>query len=352
MVKPPPKYIAVQNRIKDDISAGRIVDQLPGERELAKILNISYMTVRKAIDNLVRERVLFKIPTKGTFVNHIITEKPVTGNIGFYLDDRVQDSIASPYFSLVFKALEKAAVTNGYNLIFFSDFDELVPEKSVNKIDGIIINYCSRFEYKLLGLKKIIPIVLLGSSAADISLPSVVIDNFNGVVAAMEYLWNLGHVRIGYISGLLDSTVGKDRLQGYASALNMYGINVEDDLIYEGDYSYESGAQGAQYLLSLTKPPSALICANDSMAIGAIKTVHEHGLQVPGNISIVGFDDITIASQIFPALTTVAAPITEMATTSISMLISLINGVVPENMHVALPAQLVVRDSGCSPGYV
>ena len=348
MVKLPPKYIFVQNKIKEDISTGQIVDQLPGERELAKQLDISYMTVRKAIDNLVTAGVLYKVPTKGTFVNNSGIVKSVTKNIGFFLDDRVQDSISSPYFSLVFMALEKEAVSNGYNLIYFSDFNDLDSTKSANKIDGIIISCFPRLEYRLLELKKHFPIVLLGNSAADKSMPSVIIDNFNGIVDAMDYLWSLGHTRIGFITGLLDSSVGKDRLQGYVSSLNKYGIAEESGLIYEGDYSYESGAKGVEHMLSLATPPSAIVCANDSMAIGAVKAIHEKGLEVPGDISIVGFDDINVASQIYPPLTTVAAPINEIAASSVAILMSLIDGVVPANKHVALSAQLVIRES-CAP---
>ncbi|GFO67230.1 LacI family transcriptional regulator [Geomonas limicola] len=349
MMKSPPKYLQVQTRIQEGISSGRITGQLPGERELARMYDISYMTVRKAIDNLVSAGVLYKVPTIGTFVNSGGgAGKPATRNIGFFLDDRVQDSISSPYFSLVFRALEKEAVNRGYNLIYFSDFRDLEPTKSANKIDGLVISCFPRLEYKLLELKKHFPIVLIGNGAADKSMPSVIIDNFNGIVDAMNYLWNLGHVRIGFIAGLLDSAVGKDRLQGYLSSLNNYGIAEDRDLIYEGDYSYESGARGVESMLSLSSPPTAIVCANDSMAIGAVKAVHEKGLEVPRDVSIVGFDDITVASQIYPPLTTVAAPINELAANSIRILVSLIDGGAPEHRHLALSARLVVRES-CAP---
>jgi DNA-binding LacI/PurR family transcriptional regulator len=306
------------------------------------------MTVRKAVDNLVTAGVLYKISTKGTFVNKSDAGKTVTRNIGFFLDDSVEDSISSPYFSLVFMALEKEAVSLGYNLIYFSDFNCLDPAKSVNKIDGIIISCFPRLEYKLLELKKHFPVVLLGNSAADKSLPSVIVDNFNGIVDEMDYLWDLGHTRIGYITGLIDSGEGRDRLQGYVSSLNKYGIAEETELIYEGDYSYESGAKGAEYMLSLASPPTAIVCANDSMAIGAVRAIHKKGREVPGDISIVGFDDINVASQIYPPLTTIAAPINDMAAISVKMLVSLIDGNVLDNKHVALPAPLVIRES-CAP---
>jgi DNA-binding LacI/PurR family transcriptional regulator len=345
--KATPKYILVQDRIKEDIRSGRIVDKLPGERTLARELDISYMTVRKAIENLVREGVLYKVPTKGTFVNSSGAGKRVTRNIGFFLDDRVEDSISSPYYSLIFKALEKEAVRNNYNLIYFSDFNDLEPSQGMNKVDGLIIGCFPRLENKIQELKKLLPVVLIGNSSADKSIPSVIIDNFNGIVDSMDYLWSLEHTRIGFITGLQDSDVGKDRLKGYLSALNRFGIAEDKNLIYEGDYSYESGAKGAEYLLSLDSPPTAIACANDSMAIGAIKTIREKGLSVPDDVSVVGFDDISVASQIYPPLTTVAAPIKEIAANSMRVLISLIEGVVPENRHMALSAQLVIRGSCC-----
>ena len=345
MNKATPKYILVQNRIKEDIRTGRIIEKLPGERTLARELDISYMTVRKAIENLVMDGVLYKVPTKGTFVNSNGAGKRVTRNIGFFLDDRVEDSISSPYYSLIFKALEKEAVKNNYNLIYFSDFNDLEPLQGMNKVDGIIISCFPRLENKIQELKKLLPVVLIGNSSADKSIPSVIIDNFNGIVDSMDYLWSLQHSRIGFITGLQDSDVGKDRLKGYLCALNRFDIAEDKKLICDGDYSYDSGAKGAEYLLSLDSSPSAIMCANDTMAIGAIKAIREKGLSVPEDISVVGFDDISVASQVYPPLTTVAAPIKEIAANSVKMLISLIDGIDPENKHMALSAPLVIRGS-------
>ena len=340
-----PKYIYVQNKIKEDIKRRLIVDKLPGERTLALEFDISYMTVRKAIENLVQEGVLFKVPTKGTFVNTDGLPRKVTRNIGFFLDDRVQDSISSPYYSLIFKALEKEAVKNNYNLVYFSDFNDLDPFNNMKKIDGLIISCFPRLENKIQELNKLLPVVLIGNSSSDKSIMSVIIDNFNGIVDSMDYLWSLKHTRIGYISGLQDSDVGKDRHKGYLSALNRYGIDENKELIFEGDYSYDSGAKGAELLLALNEPPTAIVCANDSMAIGAIKFIREKGLSVPEDISVIGFDDIDVASQMYPPLTTVAAPINKIAETSVNMLISLIDNVDLDYKHMALSAHLIKRNS-------
>jgi DNA-binding LacI/PurR family transcriptional regulator len=347
MDKKQPKYVYVKNKIKEDIQRRVIIDKLPGERSIAEALGISYMTVRKAVEKLVEEGVLFKIPTRGTYVNNQLIPRKQTHNIGFFLDDRIRDGISSPYYSLVFNYLEKEVIKTNYNLTFFSNFNDLNPLKNGKKIDGIIISCFPRLENRIHELKKLIPVVVIDNSSSDKSIPSVIIDNFNGVLDAANYLFSLGHQRIGFITGLQDSNVGKDRLNGFASAVIARGMNEDKALVYKGDYSYQSGQKGAEYFLSMQRPPTAVVCANDSMAIGAIKAIHESGRNVPKDISVVGFDDIDVAAQVHPPLTTVAAPISKIAATSVRMLIDLINGRDLDNRHVALPARLIVRSS-CS----
>ena len=343
-----PKYIHIKNQIKDGIQNGSIVDKLPGERVLAKELNVSYMTVRKAIAELTEEGVLQKFTTKGTFVSSKKISPKLTNNIGFFLDEDIKEGISSPYYSLVFKALEKAVKRNGYNMLLFSDFDDLNPLKNQKKIDGVIICCFPRLEDRIQEIKKYVPIVLLDNIASDKSLPSITIDNYNSCSRSTEYLWSLGHRRIGFISGLLDSDVCKDRLLGYTSALSRLGSEEDKSLIYKGDYSYGSGEKGGKYFVSLPQPATAIICANDSMAIGAMKVIREMGLRIPEDISVIGFDDIEVSSRVFPTLTTNAAPIKEMADKSVEILLSEIDGNNMEYQHVILPAQLVKRDS-CIP---
>jgi DNA-binding LacI/PurR family transcriptional regulator len=350
MKKQPPKYIQAKNKIKDNIKRSVFVDKLPGERVLAEELGVSYMTVRKAVAELVEEGILYKAGTKGTYVNNGSggNGNKTTHNIGFFLDDRIREGISSPYYSLIFHSLEKEVIKNGYNLIYFSNFDDLNPLKSKKKIDGVVISCFPRLENQIRDVKKLMPVVLIDNASSDKSIPSVTIDNFNGIVDSFHYLWSLGHRRIGFITGLQDSNVGKDRLKGYKSALISRDIPVDSELIYTGDYSYKSGEKGATYLLSLKERPTAIMCANDSMAIGAIKAIREKGFSIPDDISIIGFDDIDVASQVHPSLTTMAVPIKQIANTSIDILTSLIEGDDLDYQHTILPARLVVRNS-CAP---
>ena len=342
-----PKYINIKNKIKEEIKDGIITDKLPGERVLAQQLDASYMTIRKAVTELVEEGILHKNTTKGTYVSSNKMSPKITHNIGFFLDEGIKDGISSPYYSLVFNALEKEVKKIGYNLTLFSDFDDLNPLRTQKKIDGVIISCFPRIESKIQEIKRLIPIVLIDNISADKSIPSVTLDNFNGCSESAEYLVSLGHTRIGFVSGLMDSDICKERVMGYTSILNNSGLETDEKLIYKGDYFYNSGEKAAKYFLSLPNPPTAIICANDTMAIGIMKGIQESGLSIPNDISIIGFDDIDVASRVFPSLTTTAAPISKIAEKSVSMLMSAIKGDEIEYKHIILPAHLKIRNS-CS----
>ncbi len=348
MPKDPPKYLLVEQHIRQAIKEKSIVKKLPGERTLAKDLGFSYMTIRKAIDNLVNEGVLYKVPTKGTFVaDKKKKNKKKTRNIGYFLDSSIKSGISSPYYSMIFHALEKEAAKHDYSVVYFSDISENKLRKILKKLDGVIATCMPRIEHVIQEIKDSVPVVVLDNSAADKTIPSVIIDNYNADVESVDYICSLGHKRVGFMMGLDDSDVGKNRYAGYRQGLSKNGVALDESLVYRGDYSYKSGLKGAEYFLSLENRPTSLICANDTMAIGAMRWIHQAGVDIPNDISLIGFDDILVASQILPALTTVAAPIDQMIQTSFAMLKDQISGKTPDTPHVAIPAHLVIRQT-CS----
>jgi len=340
-----PKYILVQQHIKREIREKRITERLPGERVLAKDLGFSYMTVRKAIYNLVAEGVLYKVPTKGTFVADQSSSVKKTRTIGYFLDSGIEAGISSPYYSLIFNALEKEAAEHGYAVVYFSDNSEKNFRETLKKLDGVIATCFPRIEAAIQEIKQAVPLVVIDNSSYDKGIPSVIIDNFSADVESVDYVCSLGHKRVGFMTGLEDSDVGKSRFAGYQRGLAKNEIDFDEALVFRGDYSYEAGIDGAEYFLSLNAPPTAIICANDSMALGAMRRVSKAGLNVPGDISIVGFDDVVVASQISPALTTVAAPIDEIVARSFNMLSRLIQGEELDSKYLALEARLIERDT-------
>lgn len=345
MDKTTPKYVLVEKHIKKAIKNKTIIDKLPGERTLAKELGFSYMTIRKAIDGLVTKGILFKVPTKGTFVASKKNNRKKTRNIGYFLDSNIVAGISSPYYSLIFNAIEKEAAKNDYSVIYISNMGEDKIANIISKLDGVIASCFPRIENIIHEINHSVPVVVIDNSSADKTIPSVIIDNFNAVSDSVDFICSLDHKRIGFMNGLEDSDVGKNRYAGFINGLSKNRIKLDESLIFLGDYSYESGMQGAEYFLSLKNRPSAILCANDSMAIGMIKRLHLSGLSVPGDISVMGFDDIEVSSLIIPALTTVTAPVHEMAKRTVEMLHHLIQGKELDNKHIALSAQLAIRKS-------
>lgn len=340
-----PKYVLVEDYIREQIRKRKLTDKLPGERMLAKELGYSYMTIRKAIDNLVAEGVLYRVPTKGTFVNHEKNHKTSTRTIGYFLDSSIKAGLTSPYYSLIFNALEKEAANHDYSLVYFTDSESKRLRKTLNKLDGVIASCFPRIEDYIQRIKDRVPIVVIDNSAADKSIPSVIIDNFSALAETIDYLCAIGHRRIGFMTGLEDSDVGRNRFEGYKTGLVKHGLAYDEELVFRGNYSFASGVKGAEYFAALERAPTAIACSNDSMALGVMTKLHEQGFKVPADFSVVGFDDIEVASQVIPPLTTVSAPVDEIARQAFALLKASIDEQADANRHIALPARLVVRDS-------
>lgn len=342
-----PKYILVENHIKKAIKNKLIEKKLPGERTLAQELDVSYMTVRKAIENLVNEGILYKVPTKGTFVNTDNNRKKKNRTIGYFLDSSIKAGISSPYYSMIFNAIEKEAAKDNYSVVYFSDANQEKLRSTLQKLDGVIATCFPRIETTILDIKQSVPVVVIDNSAADKTIPSVIIDNFNADADSVDHAYSLGHKQIAFMTGLEDSDIGKSRYAGYQYGLTKNGLPLNESLVFRGNYSYESGIEGAAYFLTLEQLPTAIICANDAMALGAIQKFTQEGFDIPADISIIGFDDTEVASQVSPALTTIAAPVDDIAKQAVNSLKQLIHNEVPAQQHIALPARLVIRQS-CS----
>ena len=342
------RHIYAEKKIRESIRHLNINDKLPGERTFSTELGISYMTIRRAIDNLVKKGLLYKIPKKGTFVadpKQAATKTTKTKNLGYFLDSSIKDGLSSPYYSMVFDALEKEAGKYGYSMMYFSNADGSDFLEIAKKIDGVVVSCFPRIEPIIQEIKERVAVVCIDNTSVDKSIPSVTLDNFNSVADSITYLFSLGHRRIGFITGLDDSDIGRGRLAGYLSALKSQHIDEDRDLIYKGDYSFETGRIGADYFLSMPRPPTAIMCANDSMAISVLKEVSRRGMRVPEDISIIGFDDIVMASQITPALTTVSVPVEEIAKRAIDILRAAMDSNDQQYQHASLPCQLVERET-------
>ncbi len=173
--------------------------------------------------------------------------------------------------------------------------------------------------------------------------PCVSVDDEEAAKQLTEYLISLGHRRIGFVGGKPTHGASVDRLKGYTQALQGHGITYRKSLVNEGDFSFETGRDVGRKLLKLSKPPTAIFAANDDMASGVLVAARERGVDVPGQLSVCGYDDISLARQTWPPLTTVRQPIREVAGHAAQLLIDKLNGKPVDDIR--LHSELIVRES-------
>jgi len=197
-----------------------------------------------------------------------------------------------------------------------------------------------------------IPVVAIASGHLRDDLSCVRIDDFHAGKEMAEHLIQHGHRRIGFICGRSDLSASARRYDGFVTALQEAGLQVEPGLVEQGDYTYRSGLAATEKLLSQRRPPTAIFASNDDMAAAAISVAHRRGLEVPRDLSVVGFDDTSAATTVWPELTTLHQPIAAMADAAIDILLRTIRRKGDDTRvltdHVMLH-RLVVRDSVARP---
>jgi LacI family transcriptional regulator len=214
----------------------------------------------------------------------------------------------------------------------------ILPEESSRELERLLDS-----GYRFVVLDPLMPLAE--------RIPSVSAAHMSGADQAMRHLLELGHRRIAQITGPRGWLATEDRRRGYRAALAAAGILPDPALEVESLPEILPGRDAADRLLDLPEPPTAIFAFNDNIAIGAVQSARAHGLHVPDDLSIVGFDDVEHATIVTPALTTVRQPLAEMGRTAVSLLNRLLERQRFETLHVELATRLVVRDStGPVPG--
>lgn len=194
-----------------------------------------------------------------------------------------------------------------------------------------------------------IPFVIIDPAGdPDPDVPSVGSANWNGGLAATRHLIECGHRRIGVITGPEDMLCSRARLDGYRSAMTMAGLEVDPALILFGDFHVEGGYDRATKMLSRLRPPTAIFAGSDLQALGVLEAARVHGLRVPHDLSVVGYDDVSLARWASPALTTIHQPLRQMAEEATQMLLRL-RDKEPVSTRLELATSLVVRKSTGAP---
>jgi LacI family transcriptional regulator, repressor for deo operon, udp, cdd, tsx, nupC, and nupG len=324
--------------------------------DVAKKANVSTATVSRvltkpgAVKEVTTQRVLQAIEALNYQPNVLARQlrRLETNTILVVVPD-----ITNPFFSNVLRGIKSVAATNGYQVLLGDTGNDVELENSYlnilqqKKADGMIL-LTARMDPQIVEeATKSFPIVLACEYIEGSSIPTVSIDNISGARKATEYLIELGHKRIGCITGPLNVVLGRDRLKGFYQAMTRKGLDVEPVLVQEGDFTYESGFNLMMKFLALSEWPTAIFAANDEMAMGATKALKSKGVKVPEDISIIGFDDMRFAAIFEPALTTIAQPAFAIGTNASELLIKLINKEEVKREQIILDDHLVVRESCC-----
>jgi DNA-binding LacI/PurR family transcriptional regulator len=265
----------------------------------------------------------------------------------------VVPDLVNQYFATIAEGVEQAASEEDV-LVVFCTPEATGDGESWNsrllrsqRLDGLI--YLSGAETRmeaLVDLTRVGPVVLVDEKLPGFDLPAVVSQNRRGGREIAAHITSLGHERLAILGGPLELWTAEQRLSGYREAFAAAGLDPDAVPVLVGDYRMSSGEQLAAEILSLpaSERPTALICANDLMAIGAMSYCRRAGLRVPEDVSVVGFDDLPFASLLTPALTTVRQPGREMGAAAAKLLLAMVNGAAPTPPPPS-PVTLRVRES-------
>lgn len=360
--KPDLIYKQFADYLRSQIKRGKYKpgQHIPSERQFSKNLSLNRMTVRKGISLLVEEGLLQPLRGRGTFVIGYSEDKDKSKNIAFvFVRDSKFPLSQNPYFVEILEGAEAEASKLRYGFYLISvenneeDIDSLASRLLNDKsISGIV--FIGRIDTAFTGklivsvYGRAIPVVMIDHLIPYKSISTVVTDNSLGAYEAVKYIISLGHKKIGFISGPSGRQVTKERFEGYKKAMDESGIKIDEKLISESDLHIDGGYDAMMKMLGRAKEyPTAIFAINDESAIGAIKAIKEKKLDVPGDISVVGFDDIELSSHTTPPLTTMKVYKKEIGQISIQKVVQLIEGKNLLPVKSLMPASLVIRES-CS----
>lgn len=267
--------------------------------------------------------------------------------------------IGNPFYSTILDAVVTTATSRGYGVLVTGRLGDdparwLADYFQSNRADGLLLFdgfLDTRRLHAVAGVNAQIPLVAAYDELPDPQINSVITDNLQAAERAVRHLFDLGHRRIGHISGPSRNTFPNERLVGYRKAMFEHRLEMHEDWIFAGDYNMQSGRAAADYFKGLKELPTAIFSGNDEMAIGLIAVLRRHGIECPRDISVIGFDDITISENYAPPLTTMRQPREKIGRIATETLINILEGNVlsSDPVRVLLQSELVVRESTAPP---
>jgi LacI family transcriptional regulator len=265
--------------------------------------------------------------------------------------------ITNPFYAELLEALHQELTRTGYRSILLNERTDLRGAGGVGPllrsrmVDGAIVATATLDEQtRRLLTDESAPIVQLVREVDGVPRDAVVCDNNGGAALAAELLVGLGHRRIGMIAGPDNASTTRERTAGFQAALKRAGLSLDASLLRAGDYAHPTGYSACLELLDLHEPPTAIFCGNDVLALGALDAARRRGVSVPEELSIVGFDDISLAGWESFRLTTVRQPLAEMAHEAARMLVGRIESAGgDEQRRIVFPTELIQRATTAAP---
>jgi LacI family transcriptional regulator len=329
-------------------------------RDVAQRAGVSPSTVSKALNGaphvttVTRNRVLEAAGALGYRPNSIARSLKTkrTRTIGLITDD-LGDAFTMP----MMRGVEIAASEAGVSVFLCNSYAEPERERSHlealldKQVDAIILmsGYRVRERGAPARVLEGLPVVYLYQYTSQVAVPCIVPDDVGGGALAAEHLLEMGHTRVAMVNGPPHFQAARDRVVGFRSVLERTGIGWHDDLVSGGDWSMVTGYQATRRFLERPVRPTAIFCASDVIAIGAIAAAYERQLRVPEDLSIVGFDDRPLASQAQPPLTTIALPLFEMGHIAGAIAVRAKPHGVPKIGTQTVPCSLVRRSTTAPP---
>lgn len=328
-------------------------------KDIAKVAGVSVTTVSRALNGYsdVNEKTRKKISqvakemkySPNTLARSLVMNKSKT--IGLLVSGLKNESVKDNFTFEILSGVNELAGVSDYDLVLFSTTSTKQREKTYTqlcrerRVDGVIIQGIRIDDpYLKEVLESDIPCVLIDIPFESRTIGQVTTDNVSGAKRAAEHLVELGHEKIAMINGHPFAFVSQRRLEGFASALKENGIPLNEKWIINGEFSEAEAEKKAEELLSTYPEISAIFCASDLMALGVMKAAGKLGRKIPDDLSIIGYDDIVLASHISPALTTIAQNKFKMGYKAAELLIEMLEGKTTGRL-IELDTELKVRQT-------
>lgn len=336
-------------------SANEIPDHKPVTiREVAEMAGVSMATVSRVIngsnkvDPELANRVHLAIENLRYQPNR--AARTLAGSRSNLLGLLVTD-IQNPFFIDVMRGAEDVSQQNGYLLVICNTSEDPQKEQQYleilaaeNVAGAVIVPTQEKLPALEILKRRNIPVVVVDRRVRDRSIDAVLIDNVAAAREAVAHLISNGYKRIGLITGITSTTTGKERLQGYRQALQEAGIPFDPKLVQHGPFNEDTGQRYTHTLLNLDPPVDAILTANNRLTVGALHTLYAHNKHVPGDIALIGFDDVRWAMPGL-AITTVDQPAYELGSTAATRLLQRIREPNSPRQEIILQHQLLIRES-------